>query len=165
MFSANTTSEASLLNESDQEVVFLFKVRHTALLVLVLLAGIWLIPANAAEVTVDPTNEFCFSSDDFTLGDADEGIFLTAVPSSNIADLHYGNRILKAGDALTSDDLDALTLKTSCIIEQTASVEYCTVSDGKVTGIKSLKMSIRPQKNKPPTAEDSKLQTYKNIEI
>ena len=42
-------------------------------------------------------------------------------------------------------------------------MEYCTIAEGAVTGSKALQLSILPKKNEPPTAEDSSLETYKNI--
>lgn len=139
----------------------MLKIRNAVLLVL--MAALFVTPACALEVTVDPTTQFCFSSDDFSVSDADDGIFITAVPSANIANVYYGDRPLKAGDALTLDALNSLTLETSCVTQQTASVEYCTISEGKITGVKSLKMSIRPPRNEAPTAEASSFETYKNI--
>lgn len=118
---------------------------------------------TAAEVTVDPTTSFCFSSDDFTAAQTADGIFITAIPSSNIATVRYGERTLKAGDALTFDALDMLTMETSCVTTQSASIEYCTITDGKVSGTSTLKMSIRPKSNEAPTAQDSHFETYKNI--
>jgi len=119
---------------------------------------------TAAAVELPSKSQFCFSSADFTEETTDEGIFVTAVPSPNIASICYGNRVLKAGDALTKEMLDDLTLETACVTSQVAIMEYCTVSNGKITGVKSLKMSISPQKNDPPTAKSSTFETYRNIE-
>jgi len=118
---------------------------------------------SAQEVTVDPTMQFCFSMNDFTNAETDEGIFITSIPSSNIANIQYGARTVKAGDALSIDALNNLTVETSCVTEQTASIEYFTICDGKVSALKALKMSIKPKKNEPPIASDSSIETYKNI--
>ena len=120
--------------------------------------------ATAADISVDPETSFCFSSADFISSDADDGIFLTSIPSRNIATLRYGRRCLQAGDALTVDALNNLTLETACITPQNTNIEYCTVADGKITGVKTLSMSIHPRKNDAPTAKDSSFETYKNIE-
>lgn len=141
----------------------MLKVKFAAIFTLIL-SLLYPLSAAAAEVTVDPMTAFCFSSDDFSDSETNEGIFITAVPQQSIASVLYGGRVLKAGDALTSDALDRLTLETSCVTEQSAVIEYCTVSDGKVTGIKSLKMNIHPKRDDPPIAENGHLETYKNIE-
>ncbi|MBQ9967146.1 MAG: S-layer homology domain-containing protein [Oscillospiraceae bacterium] len=137
--------------------------RYVHILFTVLLVFLATTCVTAAEITVDPTTSFCFSSDDFTASETADGVFITAVPSRNIATVRYGERVLKAGDALTTEALDMLTLETSCVTTQSVSIEYCTVSDGKVTGTDTLKMSIRPKSNEPPTAQDSHFETYKNI--
>lgn len=121
------------------------------------------IPAAALDVTASPTEQFCFSAEDFTTQSSDEGIFVVAVPSSNIASIRYCGRALRAGDALPKEALNQLMLSTQCVTEQTTAVTYYTVSDGKVTGLKSMELSIRPKKNNPPTAQDAALETYRNI--
>lgn len=121
------------------------------------------LPISAQELTVDSTAQFCFSGEDFSTLSDEDGIFITAVPNSRIAKVCYGERVLKAGDALPKEALKQLTLYTDCVTEQSTSVEYYTVSNGKVSGTKALTLSILPQKNDPPTAEDSSLETYKNI--
>ena len=142
----------------------MFKFKSIVLPILVLmLIGTIMIPINALEVTVDPTTQFCFSSDDFTTAELDDGVFITAVPSANIANVRYGERVLKAGDALTLQALDSLILESECVTQQTAAVEYCTISDGKITGTKSLKISIHPKKNDVPIAKSDNFETYKNI--
>ena len=147
---------------SDQEVVFLFRFKIGAIAACILLAALTT-STSALEITADPTTQFQFTSNDFSLEEADEGIFITSVPSTHIASMRYGARTLKAGDTLTTQALNDLTLQTSCVTDQTAVVEYCMISDGKISGIKSLKINILPQKNLPPTAADSTFETYKNI--
>ena len=142
----------------------MFKSKLTAIITAIAMtAAMSLQTASAASIHVDSSAAFCFSSNDFSVSDTDEGIFITAVPSANIATICYGDRVLKAGDALPASSLGELTLNTGCVTKQDVSVEYCTVSDGKVTGIKSLKMSIFPKKNESPTADNSSFETYKNI--
>lgn len=119
--------------------------------------------AAALELTADPTASFCFSAEDFTAEAADQGIFLTSVPSTQIATVTYGGRILRAGDALPRDALTELTLQSQCVTQQTASIDYYTVSNGKVTGQKSMELSIFPKKNEVPTASDMTLETYRNM--
>ena len=136
--------------------------KHTVIGAL-LIAALLTLPAGAAEITVDPTTQFTFSAEDFVTSEADLGIFLTAVPRSTVADLCLGNRVLRAGDALNRDALDQLYLQTSCMTPQDVSVEYCTIDETGLSGTKSLRLSILPRKNEAPTAEDSELETYKNI--
>lgn len=140
------------------------KFKHSLCLAVTLVFAVLLAsPISAQEMTVDPTAQFCFSSDDFTNLAEDDGVFITAVPNSRIAKVYYGTRILKAGDALPKDALNQLTLYTDCVTRHDTSVEYYTVSNGKVSAAKELKLSILPRKNDPPTVENSSMETYKNI--
>ena len=139
------------------------KLKHTAaLLALFVLAGSMTLPAAAQVRTVDPTTQFCFSQDDFTTAAAD-GIFLTAVPRETLATVRYGSRVLKAGDALPTEALGDLTLEAKCVTAQEVTIGYCTLSDGVLSGVQELKLSILPKEDQPPTAEDGSLETYKNI--
>ena len=139
------------------------KLKHTAaLLALFVLAGSMTLPAAAQVRTVDPTAQFCFSQDDFTSAAAD-GIFLTSVPQETLATVRYGSRVLKAGDALPTEALGDLTLEAKCVTAQEVTIGYCTLSDGVLSGVQELKLSILPKEDQPPTAEDGSLETYKNI--
>ena len=139
------------------------KLKHTAaLLALFVLAGSMTLPAAAQVRTVDPTAQFCFSQDDFTSAAAD-GIFLTSVPQEALATVRYGSRVLKAGDALPTEALGDLTLEAKCVTAQEVTIGYCTLSDGVLSGVQELKLSILPKEDQPPTAEDGSLETYKNI--
>ena len=139
------------------------KLKHTtALLALFALSDSLALPAAAQVRTVDPTAQFCFSQDDFTSAAAD-GIFLTSVPQETLATVRYGSRVLKAGDALPTEALGDLTLEAKCVTAQEVTIGYCTLSDGVLSGVQELKLSILPKEDQPPTAEDGSLETYKNI--
>lgn len=127
-----------------------------------LLAALMLLLALPA-AALDITEEFCFSAADFTTRQEEAGIFVTAVPSPKIATIQYGGRVVRAGDALPREALDQLTLLTQCVTGQTASMEYYTVAGGKASALQSMELCIRPRRNDPPTAEDSTLETYRNI--
>ena len=141
----------------------MFRSKHIVILMTLLTTALLSSEALASDIHVDPGTTFCFSSSDFSLSDSDDGIFITSVPSANIASICYGNRTLKAGDALPSASLNELSIETDCVTKQNASMEYCTVSNGKITGTTALKFSIFPKKNDPPTAHPSSFETYRNI--
>lgn len=139
--------------------------RHTVLAwaAAMLLCGSLVLPAAAQEITVDTTEQFCFSREDFTDLASDDGIFFTALPSQALATVRYGSRALQAGDALPASALDQLTLDASCVTEQELAICYYTMANGAITGSRELTLSILPKKDQPPTAEDGTLETYKNI--
>lgn len=121
------------------------------------------LPVHAASIHVASPADYCFTKNDFLSGEYDDGIFLASVPSSNIAVVCYGTRVLQAGDAIPKDALDQLTLHSACVTEQTASVEYYTLSDNQISSKESLQLSILPPKNDPPKVLNSQFETYRNI--
>jgi len=132
------------------------------LLIILMLAVLTVVPAAAQDRTVTTDLPFQFCSADFTDAE-DEGVFITAVPSRDIAVIRYGSRAIQAGDALPADALDHLTMETNCVTEQNVVLTYYTVSKGRASTAKELKLSILPKKNEPPTADAGMLETYKNI--
>ena len=133
------------------------------MLLALVMSVLLVLPVCAMELDVDPTSEFCFSAEDFTSLAEDEGIFLTEVPSKNVASVYYGSRLLRAGDALPKEALNHLTLVSECMTPQEVKLGYYTIADQKVSHSKELNLSIMPKKNEPPVAQDSTLETYRNI--
>lgn len=119
--------------------------------------------ASASEISIMSDTQFCFSSEDFAVQNSDDGIFLTSVPQRSVAEIYYGNRLLKAGDAIPNDALGKLTMTSTCKDQRSSIIEYCIVSNGAVVEKKELAFSLLPKKNSPPTAEDSDFETYRNI--
>ncbi len=136
--------------------------KHTVVLA-ILLVALLATGVSAKSVTVSPTDQFCFSAEDFTSAETDEGIFLTSLPKASVATVYHGNRVLRAGDALPMDALNELTMTTHCVSAKDTAIGYYTVSNGTVTAAKELKLSILPKKNEAPVAENGTLETYRNI--
>ncbi len=141
----------------------MFHHKHTVIFLALLVAVFFSSTASAQSIAVDPTTEFCFSTDDFTGTDTCDGIFLTSLPRSSVAALRQGSRVLRAGDALPVNELNNLTMTTYCTGKQDAEIGYYTISNGVVSAAKQLKLSILPKKNDPPVAENGTLETYRNI--
>ena len=103
---------------------------------------------------------YCFSSADF--GQELMGICVTSVPEQGI--LRLGDRIIRSGDVLTGQQLDQLTFSPAgTAAECTATVRYLPMNADGLQAEAELVISIRAKKNEAPTAEDSKLETYKNL--
>ena len=102
----------------------------------------------------------CISGADF--GRDVKGICVTAVPETGV--LRLGSRIIRRGDVLTAGQLEGLTF---CAGEETqedtARIRYLPMSDSGLQEEAELVISIRGRKNEAPTAEDSKMETYKNL--
>lgn len=108
---------------------------------------------------VEKAEPCCFSGADF--GQELTGICVTAVPESGV--LRLGSRVIRSGDVLTAQQLDGLTFSPAAAREDTAAVRYLPMNAEGLLPEAELVISIRSRKNEPPTAEDSKLETYKNL--
>ena len=107
----------------------------------------------------------CASADGGELpvfGQSLTGICVTAVPVDGAVLL--GDRVIRSGDVLTASQAQALTYshpESETDIE--AVMEYLPIDAQGVGARAELVFSIRGKRNEPPTAEDVKLETYKNL--
>lgn len=127
-----------------------------ALLILLTLA----FPVQAQAATVESGSVYCFSQADFS--GATQGAALLETPESGV--LSFGSRILRAGDVLTAEQLAAVTFAPSQTeTDSQAAIVFLPVSEAGVGAETSFSLGIRGKENKPPVAEDSALETYKNL--
>lgn len=122
------------------------------------------LPAFAADGETLYTAEYCFSEADFsTEAETLSGIFITQVPSPEIASIRLDSRILRAGDILPAERLDSLRLTPACTESCNAVLLYQPIY-GRVLGEKTeLTIRIQSGKNETPKAIDLEFETYKNI--
>ena len=119
-----------------------------------------LLTVSASALEVPAGDLYCFSPDDFG-GDV-RGICITAVPETG--ELCLGDRAIRSGDVLTADQLRALTFSHPESEEDARAVmEYLPIRADGLGAQTSLVFELRGRKNLPPTAGDSKLETYKNL--
>lgn len=118
--------------------------------------------AGVSAVEVESGGAYCFGTGDF----ADEeiaGICITDLPD-NLGALMLGSRCLREGDVLTSDQVAQMTLRPLDTEEdKTLEVGYLPIYPGRVAEGAVMTISVRGKDNKPPVAEDSTLETYKNL--
>ena len=116
--------------------------------------------ASASAVETDAGEAVCFSPGDF--GQDVRGICITAVPERGTVKL--GDRVVRSGDVLASGQLSALTfLPPESEADAAASLRYLPMGPDGLEPEAELVISIRGRKNEAPTAEDSQLETYKNL--
>ena len=117
---------------------------------------------GVSAVEVDSGSTYCFGAGDFS----DEelaGICITDLPD-RLGALMLGSRILREGDVLTAQQVSQMTLSPlNTEIDQTLEVGYLPIYPGRVSEEAVMTISIRGKENKPPVAEDSALETYKNL--
>lgn len=116
----------------------------------------------AAAAEVDCDSVYCFSQEDFE--DSLTGICITTLPEASAGTVKLGSRVLRAGDILTAGQLEAMTfvpLRTQS--DQSAQVSYLPVFSDRVAPETTMTIAIHGKEDKAPVAEDSSLETYKNL--
>lgn len=117
----------------------------------------------AAEVDCDAT--YCFTSADFS--DSEQplaGICITQLPDTKSGTVMLGTRVLQPGDILTADQVNQMTFAPLRTLEDTqATVSYLPIYENRVAPCATMTIAIRGKEDKAPTAQDSALETYKNL--
>ena len=118
--------------------------------------------ASAAEVESGRT--YCFSAGDFSEKEGLVGICITALPDENSGTVLLGSRVLRPGDILTVGQIGQMTfapLNTETDLE--AVVTFLPIYEDRVEKNAVMTISIRGKTDKAPVAEDSAMETYKNL--
>ena len=134
--------------------------------VLPLLMALWLVlPLGANGAEISSGDEYCFSLEDFASEEKElKGICVTEVPEKTGMVL-LGSRVIRPGDTLSADRLAELTFAPADTeTDADAQVGYLPIYSGEVGPETTLTLAIRGKENKAPVAEDSALETYKNLE-
>ena len=134
--------------------------------VLPLLMALWLVlPLGANGAEISSGDEYCFSLEDFASEEKElKGICITEVPEKTGMVL-LGSRVIRPGDTLSADRLAELTFAPADTeTDADAQVGYLPIYSGEVGPETTLTLAIRGKENKAPVAEDSALETYKNLE-
>ncbi len=119
--------------------------------------------AGAAAVDCDAT--YCFTAEDF--GQQEEpltGICITGLPDGSTGAVMLGSRVLQPGDILTAKQLEQMTF-SPVRREQDASVQvsYLPIYENRVEKNAVMTISVKGKEDKAPVAEDSAIETYKNL--
>lgn len=125
----------------------------------VLCAALLSTSASAAETA---GAEFCFSQADF--GESLTGICVTAVPDRGM--IFLGDRVIRSGDVLAVSQLSQLTFAPALSeADDAVSMRYLPIRSSGVEKEAELVISIKGRRNDPPAAEDTRVETYKNLPI
>lgn len=120
------------------------------------------IPLSAGAAEVDCDSVYCFSPEDF--GPELSGICITQIPSGGT--LLLNTRVLQPGDILTAGQVAEMTFAPlSTEVDAAAQVGYLPIFSTHVDSPAVMTIGIRGKEDKPPVAEDSAAETYKNLEI
>ena len=136
------------------------KRRTLSLLLALLCLGTMPMSAAAAETSCDAV--YCFSPKDFSEKENFAGVCITGLPEQGAVML--GNRIIRTGDILTAAQTSQLTYTPIRSEEtQTAQLTYLPIFSDRVEAVTTMAISVFGKKDQAPVAEDSALETYKNL--
>ena len=134
--------------------------RSLPLLAALLCLGACTLPAAAAETDCDTV--YCFTTADFSQAENFAGICVTGLPEEGSVLL--GSRIIRPGDILTAAQIAALTYDPIQREENsTAQLTYLPILGDRVEAATTMAISVFGRKDQTPIAEDSTLETYKNL--
>ena len=121
------------------------------------------VPALGTEVDCDAA--YCFSAGDFANGEEPlTGICITGLPESSTGTVMLGSRVLRCGDILTAGQVEQMTFQPLLTQEdKAAEVTYLPIFEDRVEPAAVMTLSIRGKENKAPVAQDSAVETYKNV--
>lgn len=137
--------------------------RAAAILAAILCFWSAALPICAAEVDCDTV--YCFSQEDF--GAEEEsmaGICITQLPDPAMGTVKLGTKVIRTGDILTAEQAEKLTF---CPLQTRHDAEamlcYLPIYENRVEKKAVLTISIRGKEDKAPVAENSAMETYKNL--
>ena len=118
--------------------------------------------AIATEVESDTV--YCFDQGDFSQSEDLTGICITDLPDADAGTVMLGSRVLQRGDILTAQQISEMTfVPLSTQQDQQACVSYLPIYPDRVEPSATLTISILGKDDQPPVAENSTLETYKNL--
>ncbi len=120
--------------------------------------------ANAIAAQVDCDAVYCFTPGDFSQDEGLAGVCITGLPDSATGTVLLGTRVIRSGDILAADQLEMLTFKPLLTEEDAeAQVTYLPIYADRVEEAQTMTISVKGKVDKAPVAEDSAIETYKNL--
>ena len=128
----------------------------------VLCLGVSALQVSAAEVECDTA--YCFSAADFSTEENLTGICITGLPEADAGTVMLGQRVLQPGDILTARQVSQMTfhpLRTETDLQ--AQMTYLPIFKDRVESVATMSIAVIGKTDRPPVAEDSAMETYKNL--
>lgn len=127
-----------------------------------LLLALFSFPALGYSVVTDTRSEYCFAEEDFLqTGQLLQGIYVASLPDPSVAAVKLGTRNLHSGDIIAAASLPSMYLDAKTDGE--AMLVYYPIVGGALGELQTLNISVREKTNLPPVAQDSALETYRNV--
>lgn len=134
---------------------------HSAVLACALVCA--LLPIHGQAVEMNAGESYRFIASDFSTEPHQlRGLFVTGLPDGGV--LQLGTRTIRPGDAVPVDQIDRLLFHASAAQENALTQVRCIpIFAGRTAPETAVPISIRGRRDHPPVAEDSQLETYKNL--
>ena len=140
----------------------MFQKKHACFALALLLA--LSIPGMVQAAEVDCNSIYCFSALDFSQNEDLAGVCITQLPPSSAGTVMLGTRVVRSGDILTAQQLSQLTFQPlNTETDQDVTITYLPIYENRVETAATITISIFGKKDQAPVAEDSTLETYKNL--
>lgn len=139
------------------------KRKHIIRLLLALSLLLCLAAPTYAETTIESDEEYVFTGEEFADSDDLCGVFFTELPAPGTASLLLGDRTLRAGDAVTAEDLPHLRLRPDCDRSVEASITFLPIYKDGAAPETVLPMHIQKKQNLPPVVKDVSFETWRNL--
>lgn len=138
--------------------------RTRLICLLAAIACIMSLCVGASALEVDSDSTYCFSAEDFGSEEKIVGICIMDLPEAKTGTVMLGNRVVRQGDILTAEQVAQMTFVPLETKEDLlAQVTYLPIYEDRVAPCATMAISIRGKENKAPIAEDSAMETYKNL--
>ena len=138
--------------------------RTRILCVLTVVACLMGLCVGASALEVDSDSAYCFRQEDFSSDSSLRGICITGLPEASSGTVMLGNRVIREGDILTAQQLTQMTFSPLQTLEdREAVVTYLPIYDHRVETATQMTIAIRGKEDKAPVAQDSAMETYKNL--
>jgi len=129
------------------------------------LAALCLLGLTAAATEVDCDSVYCFTAEKFATEETPlTGICITGLPDADTGTVLLGNRVLRAGDILTAEQLEQVTFHPLRTEEDAqATISYLPIYPNRVEKTATMTIAIRGKEDKAPVARNLSVETYKNL--
>ena len=119
-------------------------------------------PFTAWATETDCDAVYCFQPADFSESENFAGICVTGLPE--MGSIMLGNRIIRPGDILTAEQTSLLTYTpVRSEDDSVAQLTYLPIFSDRVDAMTTMAISVFGKKDQAPIAEDSAMETYKNL--
>ena len=129
------------------------------------LAALCLLGLTVAATEVDCDSVYCFTAEKFATEETPlTGICITGLPDADTGTVLLGNRVLRAGDILTAEQLEQVTFHPLRTEEDAqAVISYLPIYPNRVEKTATMTIAIRGKEDKAPIAQNLSIETYKNL--